>query len=390
MNIQTAPEIETALDKGAPVAIGISGGKDSGALAIALVRSLLARGHPRNKILLVHADLGDIEWPQSDEWVRKLALFLNIELVVVRRPAGGMIDRWEKRWADNKARYSALKCVTLILPWSTPSMRFCTSELKVAPITSELRKRYPNEPVIINATGIRAQESKKRAELPLFQEQAKLKHKNGIGYDWHPIQHWKIEEVFAIQKESGFPLHPAYTEFGSSRLSCSFCILATDDDHKAAASFTGNTAAYVRLCTLEINSAFSFKGNKWLSDLRPDLLPPDFAEKLAKAKEREKIRALAESKIPKDLLFTKGWPLRAPSLEEAIVMAEVRQTVLATAGLESPYIKPDAIIARYLELMEEAALKQRAKDKIQGRKNARAAKKEAARLPAVQLDFSLT
>jgi hypothetical protein len=38
-----------------------------------------------------------------------------------------MLDRWEKRWQNNVSRYEDLSCVKVILPWSTPQMRFCTS-----------------------------------------------------------------------------------------------------------------------------------------------------------------------------------------------------------------------------------------------------------------------
>jgi hypothetical protein len=49
-----------------------------------------------------------------------------------------MIERWEQRWRDNCARYIDLECVTLITPWSSSGMRFCTSELKLTPISREL------------------------------------------------------------------------------------------------------------------------------------------------------------------------------------------------------------------------------------------------------------
>jgi hypothetical protein len=47
-------------------------------------------------------------------------------LHTTRRAAGGMMERWEKRWSNNVTRYENLECVKLILPWSTPAMRYCT------------------------------------------------------------------------------------------------------------------------------------------------------------------------------------------------------------------------------------------------------------------------
>lgn len=96
----------------------------------------------------------------------ELASATGWELAVVRREAGGMMERWEGRWENNVRRYADLSCVKLILPWSTPSMRFCTSELKSAVIASYLKKRFPGRN-IINVTGIRRQESPSRSKMPV-------------------------------------------------------------------------------------------------------------------------------------------------------------------------------------------------------------------------------
>ena len=64
-----------------------------------------------------------------------------------------MMDRWLSRWEGNVARYANLECVKLILPWSTPSTRFCTAELKSAVIASAMRRRFPTGEVI-SAVGI--------------------------------------------------------------------------------------------------------------------------------------------------------------------------------------------------------------------------------------------
>ena len=174
--ISLTPEVSEALKHGAAVAIGISGGKDSDAMAIALNKYLDEIGHPRDRRVLIHADLGLIEWPETMEWVQKLADHVGLDLMIVRRQAGDMIQRWEGRWAANLRRYENLECVTLITPWSTPAMRFCTSELKVSPICSALKKRWPTG-IILSASGIRAEESPNRAKAPIAKEQAKLKRR---------------------------------------------------------------------------------------------------------------------------------------------------------------------------------------------------------------------
>jgi hypothetical protein len=124
--VALTPEVQAMLDRQAVCAVGISGGKDSDACAIAVSRYLDQIGH-KGPRLLVHSDLGRIEWRDSLPSCERLAQRLGWELLVVRRQAGDMLDRWEKRWQNNVSRYEDLSCVKLILPWSTPSMRFCTS-----------------------------------------------------------------------------------------------------------------------------------------------------------------------------------------------------------------------------------------------------------------------
>ena len=131
-----------------------------------------------------------------------------------------------------------LECVKLILPWSTPSMRFCTSELKVDQITRHLKRKYPGQ-TILNVTGIRREESTERSKKPVCQPQIKLKGASGTdGLDWHPIIDWKLTDVLDLHDLRDFPLHEAYTKFGSTRVSCVACILATQADHLAASVAT--------------------------------------------------------------------------------------------------------------------------------------------------------
>jgi len=326
-------EIQKLLENGAPAALGVSGGKDSGALGLALNAYLDQIGHPKENRVLIHSHLGLIEWPDSLTWCHKLADFLGIELLVVERAAGGMLERWETRWNNNWTRYTSLQCLKLILPWSTASMRFCTSELKTAIICRALRKRWPTQ-TILSASGIRSEESPNRAKAPVFKLQPKLTTKSHEGYDWAPIKDWTIQDVFAIHKDHDFPLHPAYTEFGASRVSCAFCILATAHDQSAALKQEGNHESYIRLCALELASAFSFQTNRWLCDLNPEILEaalPGSARRLEFSKELAQKREATEKLLPEGLLFQKGcqWPPREISRGEAEALAEIRSNILS-------------------------------------------------------------
>src|SRR5690348_11013992 len=114
MKVLTPIEIDVALSLNAPVAVGVSGGKDSCAVAIAVSEHLTAIGHTGPKIL-IHSDLGMVEWKDSLPTCERISKRIGWELVTVRRAAGGMMERWEQRWKNNVARYANLECVKLIL-----------------------------------------------------------------------------------------------------------------------------------------------------------------------------------------------------------------------------------------------------------------------------------
>lgn len=351
--VTSTPEIDALLAQNAPCAIGISGGKDSSAVAIRLVEHLKSVGHT-GEVILIHSDLGCIEWSESLPQCERLAKRLGLELIVTRRTAGDLMDRWEQRWDNCLTRYTDLSCVKLIPCWSTPAMRFCTSELKTAQICSTLKKRFP-EQQIISVTGIRHDESANRAKMPCCQIQAKLSKKDIIGYNWNPIITWKTSEVYTYLEEMNEPLHEAYTTFGLTRVSCCYCIMSSGPDLIAATKCEETFEVYRRIVALEIESTFAFQGSRWLGDVAPHLLDPKTLQKLDAAKQAAKIRINAESLIPKHLLYVKGWPTAIPSVADAELLAQIRRKVATAMSLQVSCTTPESIRARYADLMEIAA-----------------------------------
>lgn len=347
-NIAITPEIEELLLANAPVAVGVSGGKDSQAAAIAVASHLHSIGHTGPRIL-IHSDLGRVEWKASLPTCELLAAHLGWELITVRRAAGDLMDRWLTRWENNVARYADLSCVKLILPWSTPSMRFCTSELKTAVIASALRKRWPNGP-IISVAGIRAEESSARAKAPVSAPHSKLTRAESPGVSWHPIIKWRLPQVLDAIQQAGLALHPAYTFHGSSRVSCAFCIMSSAADLAAAAGATENADLYREMVKLELDSTFGFQGARWLVDVAPELLSDSERSRIPDAIRRAGLRVAAEMRIPDELLYVKGWPTFVPSIEQAALIASVRRDVAAAVGLEIKYADAESVRARYEEL----------------------------------------
>lgn len=381
--VETNAEIDALLATGAPVAIGVSGGKDSCAAAIAVLEHLNAIGHAGPRVL-VHADLGDpdpamdVEWSDSLPTCRRLAERLGVELVIVRREAGGMMARWRKRWENNVRRYQQLLCVRVILPWSTPSMRFCTSELKSAPIAAALVKRFPGRR-IVSACGVRREEgngkqSSPRTNAPTCEENTRLTNKRArtSGVDWNPIAAWTERDVFAFCASRSFDMHAGYA-LGMSRISCRFCIMSNVDDLRTSASVAENVPVFRTIAKLEAESTFGFQGSRWLADIAPHQLDDETRLAVACAKQRAELRAEIESVIPKHLLYTKGWPTVMPTFDEAVMLAGVRRRIGEVMGFAVEYTTPEQILARYAELMAENARRKAAKDSKRERAHTRAA-----------------
>ncbi len=339
------PSIDAVLAGNAPVYVGVSGGKDSQALAYRVQTHLDDIGHigPR---ALIHSDLGRVEWRDSLPVCERLAERLGWELIVARRTAGDMMDRWLSRWAANVERYASLSCVRLIMPWSSASQRFCTSELKSQIIARAIRARHPSGSVV-SAVGIRREESPARARMPVAKRDERLTRARGIGLTWNALIHWTRAEVLNYIRARGDVLHEAYRLYGSSRVSCAFCVLASQTDLLAAARCVDNMAILQEIVALEIRSTFSFQGKRWLGDLVPDLFDAPLRAALAEAKERAALRQAAEARIPKHLLYTAGWPTCMPTQEEAYLLANIRGLVAEAVGLEADCLDAAAVLARY-------------------------------------------
>lgn len=344
VSISTTPGIDTLIASNAPIAVGVSGGKDSQAAALATFEHLDQAGHTGPRIL-IHADLGSVEWNDSLPVCQAIADHLRAEMVVVRRKAGGLMERWESRWASSVERYQSLSTVTLVPCWSTPAMRFCTSELKTHIITAELKRRFHGQ-TIINVTGVRRAESSARAKSTVASPDT-----SGRIWSWRPIADWSEREVFAKIDHSGLDPHPAYREFGMGRVSCRFCIMSNIADLTAASAQPESHEIYRRMVRLECTSSFAFQGARWLGDVAPQLLGTDGRAALARAKQIAAARVAAEKHISKPMLYVKGWPLRMLTDSEADTLAKVRNEVSGLLGLESDCLDRASIHARYAELL---------------------------------------
>lgn len=199
------------------IEISSSGGKDSAAQAAYVVGLCRAQGL-LDRVVIVHADLGRVEWAGTRELVEEHAAHLGVRCLVMKRAQGDLLDQ-----------------VRQLRKWPMPTQRYCTADHKRAQIhraftqlVREFRERHPGlgRPVrILNCVGLRAEESPARAKRAVLVRDKRAS--NGLRHVdvWLPVQHWTTDEVFAEGDAAGLRRHPAYAA-GLPRASCVFCIFA--------------------------------------------------------------------------------------------------------------------------------------------------------------------
>lgn len=193
--------------RGALFVVNHSGGKDSQAMY------LLVRQHvPAEQIILVHADLGEVEWAGAQEHITATT---NGEPLHVCRSRRGLLQMIDERGM-----------------FPSPSQRQCTSDLKRGPIERTIRQL--DVKLIVNCMGMRAQESSGRAKLTAFKFSERNSKAGREWYDWLPIHALSTADVFASIAAAGQRAHWVYAA-GMSRFSCCFCIMSNQADLATAA-----------------------------------------------------------------------------------------------------------------------------------------------------------
>jgi DNA sulfur modification protein DndC len=229
------PSIAELVAAGALFVVNHSGGKDSQLL----YRTVKAQV-PAAQLVIIHADLGRVEWPGLKAHIR--ANTDDVPMYVTRNLKKDLLSM-----ADERGMFPS------------PKYRQCTSDLKRAPIERQIRQLTPakgdgSKWLVVDCIGQRAQESKDRSKLKPFERHGK--NCNGVRewYIWRPIHGASIDEVWASEGHTaeeleqrralwragrkdeavaGWGFHWAYVA-GMSRLSCSFCIMSTKADIQVA------------------------------------------------------------------------------------------------------------------------------------------------------------
>jgi 3'-phosphoadenosine 5'-phosphosulfate sulfotransferase (PAPS reductase)/FAD synthetase len=209
------------------ILVNSSAGKDSQAM-LDLIAEMAKDQGVSERVIVVHADLGRVEWEGTKELAAEQAAAYDFRFEVVSRELGDLLDQVEQRHASNQAKGKDHA------PWPSSEARWCTSDQKTSQVLKFMTRlvseaKLGRQARILNCLGIRAQESPARAKKAAFELDKKAT--NGLRHvdRWLPIFTWTAKDVWARIRQSGVRHHEAY-DLGMSRLSCCFCVMASYAD----------------------------------------------------------------------------------------------------------------------------------------------------------------
>jgi 3'-phosphoadenosine 5'-phosphosulfate sulfotransferase (PAPS reductase)/FAD synthetase len=228
------------------IVVGLSG-KDGHAALEATLDKASAAG-VRDRVYTAHADLGLVEWPGVTHHGRRYPG--NREMVELT--AGHYGIPAARQIYTQRTVVDAVTGVVrpqLLLEyiadrgkWPDMARRFCTSDMKttkimvaLTPHVKHLRPRLGRAVRILNITGMRADESPRRRDLPSYSV-ASVNQARQVD-DYLPVHAMTTAAVRDLVDASGLGHHWAYDSEpgaadweGMSRLSCSICILSNKSD----------------------------------------------------------------------------------------------------------------------------------------------------------------
>lgn len=229
------------------ILVNTSAGKDSQAMTDYVVEHATEQG-VLDRVVMVHADLGRMEWSGTKDLAHEHAKHYGLRFEVVKREVVGDLLAEVRRRGK----------------WPSSTERYCTSYYKrdqVQKLITVLgRECVQNDRNvrILNCLGFRAEESPRRKKLNPYEYNERASTKSRDVYNWLPIHSWTVGDVWKRIAEAGTRHHHAY-DLGMTRLSCVFCIFAPKGQLMIAAEHNPELfAEYVQM-EQEINHSFRVK-----------------------------------------------------------------------------------------------------------------------------------
>ncbi len=254
------------------ILVNSSAGKDSQAMLDVVVEQAAAAG-VRDRIVVVHCDLGRAEWPGTRELAMEHAQHYGLKWAVVRARQDLLEGiRARRRALDASGRKDTPA-------WPSPTERYCTSGWKRGPVRALMTKladehhgnklRRVLAPFrTLNCLGMRAEESTARSKLVPFQRDRGASNGRRHVDTWLPIHGWYLDEVWARCRQVGTRIHYAYA-LGMPRVSCCLCIFAPREALLLAGRH--NPELLAEYVAIEEETGHTFKPRLSLRVLRDEL-----------------------------------------------------------------------------------------------------------------------
>lgn len=229
-----------------PIIASVSGGKDSTAMCL----------HLKEQGLEYRAVFMDTGWETQavyDYIDNELPNIIG-EVTTIRATIDlpDDLEQIAQHFEDKIGRYSAM--VRRVIKYNTfPSRvaRWCTDEVKMKPFKAFIDALDED---VLNAVGVRAEESSARARLPEYEYSKKLSCEV-----WRPILSWSLQDVIDIHhRHNAVPCLQYFN--GASRVGCHPCVFARKAELRMIAEQDPGRVALLRDLEAVVNDLKAKKG----------------------------------------------------------------------------------------------------------------------------------
>jgi 3'-phosphoadenosine 5'-phosphosulfate sulfotransferase (PAPS reductase)/FAD synthetase len=222
--------------------VGVSGGKDSQAL---LLWARYESGYPVDKIKASFCDTGN-EHEFTYAHIKMMSETIH-PIETIYPPL------------DFYALAKKKKC------FPSTKRRFCTQELKIFPTQNHILKYLQDDKRVLLLSGVRAGESKERADLP------ELDFDSYYATDiYRPLLRWSLDDVWSFLKKYNSPRNPLY-DYGARRVGCFPCIMSNKLEVRSIARNFPERIDMLRKAESETGSEKA--GDRFSSFFPPDKVP---------------------------------------------------------------------------------------------------------------------
>jgi len=250
------------------ILLQFSGGKDSVACVIEMLRQMAAAGVPRDRLELWHQCIDGapgsdtfMDWPVTESYCKAFAEAMGLEIRFQWKEGGfaGEMNRNNQPTAPTRYQLpdgtigrtggKGPNGTRMKFPQVSAdlSVRWCSAYLKIDVGATAIRKdprlqptkerrringRYKvvvtHIPKILVITGERWEESKARSRYARV-ERHRASAKSRIVHQYRPVLDWNEALIWKTIREAGVRAHPCY-DLGYSRASCATCIFGGKDE----------------------------------------------------------------------------------------------------------------------------------------------------------------